>query len=144
MRDRRHLYLCLPVLDFVRVARSKLFRSYFPRGITYLQGGVESGFKKASDRASATRDETMYQVKVCARKGRGHSRAHAQCRADVWRARAALLAPPCLSLRLRPRRQLSPHAADSHTVSPTARLTVSPTASPTVAALAARRDAVPM
>jgi len=45
---------------------SKLFRSYFPRGITYLQGGVESGFKKASDRASATRDATMYQV-----KGRG-------------------------------------------------------------------------
>jgi len=44
---------------------SKLFLSYFPKGITYLDGGVESGFKKAADRVDE-HEVTMYQV-----KGRG-------------------------------------------------------------------------
>ena len=40
---------------------SKLFLSYFPK-LTYLEGGVESGFKKAADRVDE-HEITMYQIK---------------------------------------------------------------------------------
>jgi len=39
-----------------------LFKSYFRGGIKLLEGGVDTGFKKASDRV-VVHDPTMYQVK---------------------------------------------------------------------------------